>query len=340
SQGAIPNVPINIERLRAANLDVTLHAEHINDPSLPLQNMDTRFLLKDGDLKVDPLKFGVADGTIGGTVDLDGRQDVPKIATDLTLSRLSLKSFFTGTRFESLSAGRFGGHVKLTGDGKSLAQFLGTSNGHMTISMSGGQISALMINAADLDVAKAVANVLGTDKPTPLRCVVADFDVQRGMMVSKIFDIDTGLSNIYGTANIDFANEGLDIEIEGHPKKPSPLAVTAPITITGTMKNPNFGLKGGPLGARGAVAAALGVLLPPLAILPFIETGVGKDSDCAGLIQEAQAHAAEQAQAPGAPPQDQTSKPVPGTVPPPAPGTAPVINDTSRIPSTTGNPTP
>jgi hypothetical protein len=37
-----------------------------------------------------------------------------------------------------------------------------------------------------------IVNILGTDKPTPLRCVVADFDVEHGMMVSKIFDIDHG----------------------------------------------------------------------------------------------------------------------------------------------------
>jgi uncharacterized protein involved in outer membrane biogenesis len=67
SQGVIPNVPISLDRLRAANLDATLRAEHINDPSLPLQNMETRFLLRDGDLKVDPLNFGVADGTIART---------------------------------------------------------------------------------------------------------------------------------------------------------------------------------------------------------------------------------------------------------------------------------
>src|SRR6185437_9053364 len=133
----------------------------------------------------------------------------------------------------SLTAGRFGGHVQLTGDGKSLHDVLATGNGRITIAMSGRQIDALMINAADLDVAKAIVNVLGTDKPTPLRCVVADFEVQRGTMVSKVFDVDTGLSNIYGTANIDFQNEGLDVTIEGHPKKPTPLAATAPITITG-----------------------------------------------------------------------------------------------------------
>jgi hypothetical protein len=99
------------------------------------------------------------------------------------------------------------------------------------------------------------------------------------------------------------------------------------------MKKPNIGVKGGPLGARGAAATVLGILLPPLAILPFIEAGVGKDSDCDDLIHQAETHAAEQAQAPGAPPPDQTGKP-------PAAGKPPVMNDTSRMPSTTGNPTP
>lgn len=333
SSGVIPNVPINLDRLRAADLDVRLNAAHINDPSLPLQTLDARFRLEDGDLKIEPLNVGAADGKVSGEIELDGRQNVPKVSFDVTLARLSLKQFFAGTRFAPLSAGRFGGHLQLIGDGKSLAQVLATSNGHVTISMSGGQVSALMVNAADLDVARSLGNLLGTDKPTPLRCVVGDFAVENGMMVSKIFDIDTGLSNIYGTANIDFKNEGLDVTIEGHPKKPSPLAATAPITVTGTMKNPDIGLKAGALGARGAAATALGILLPPLAILPFIEAGVGHNSDCAALIEAAQKQGNQQAAAPGAPHASQSApSPVPGTQPPAAPGKPPVINDTTSMP--------
>jgi hypothetical protein len=38
------------------------------------------------------------------------------------------------------------------------------------------------------------------------------------------------------------------------------------------------------------IAAAIGAVLSPLAaILPFIEPGLAKDADCAGLIQEAKA---------------------------------------------------
>jgi uncharacterized protein involved in outer membrane biogenesis len=298
SQRAIPQMPINIERLRAADLDVGFKAQRINAPSAPLDNMDTRFLLKEGLLIIDPLKFGIADGTIDGKVGLDGRQDLPKVTTDLAIKRLSFKRFLQGTRFESLSEGRFGGRVLVSGSGKSLGDVLAAGNGAITASMSGGKISALMIDAASLDVAKAVVAALGTDKPTPLRCMVADFRLERGMMVSDVFEIDTELSNINGTVNVDFASEGLDVKIEGHPKKPSPLVAKTPITVGGTLKHPKFGIAPGELGLRGAAAAALGVILPPLAIIPFLEAGVGKDSDCEGLLQQARTHANEQAKAP------------------------------------------
>jgi uncharacterized protein involved in outer membrane biogenesis len=298
SERVIPRVPINVERLRAADLDARFRAQKINAPGAPLDNMDSRFLLKDGLLVVDPLKFGIADGTIHGKVGLDGRQDTPKVTTDLALERLSLKRFLEGTQFESLSAGRFGGRAQVSGVGKSLGDVLAAGDGRVTVSMSGGNISALMIHAASLDVAKAIVAALGTDKPTPLRCMVADFRLERGMMVSDIFEIDTELSNINGTVNIDFATEGLDVRVEGHPKKPSPFTARTPITVTGTLKNPRFGIAPGELAARGAAAAALGVILPPLAIIPFIEAGVGKDSDCAALIEQAKADSAQRAQTP------------------------------------------
>ncbi|HEX9466703.1 MAG TPA: AsmA family protein [Alphaproteobacteria bacterium] len=298
SERVVPRVPIDIERLRAADLDVRFRAHQINAPGAPLDDMDTRFLLKDGLLTVDPLKFGVADGTIDGKLGLDGRKDVPQVTTDLAIRQLSLKRFLENTRFESLSSGRFGGRFQVAGSGKSLGDVLGAGDGRVTVSMSGGQISALMIHAAGLDVAKALVRALGTDKATALRCAAADFRLERGLMTSDIFDIDTELSNIYGTANIDFATEGLDVRIEGHPKKPSPFVARTPITVTGTLKHPKVGLAAGEIGVRGAAAAALAAALPPLAIIPFIELGVGKDSDCAELIRQAQAHSAQEAQSP------------------------------------------
>jgi hypothetical protein len=43
------------------------------------------------------------------------------------------------------------------------------------------------------------------------------------------------------------------------------------------------------LAARGAAAALLGLVNPLLAVASFIETGPGKDSDCAEVLRRAKA---------------------------------------------------
>jgi uncharacterized protein involved in outer membrane biogenesis len=284
----LPDIPLNLARLRAANMDARFRAQRINAPNLPIEDMDTHFILRDGRLTIDPLKFGVADGAISGVLVLDGQQEVPHLDANLQLQHLSLKRFLEKTSFESLSTGHFGGQIKLAGAGRSLADVLATSEGRVSVTMSGGQVSVLMVHAASVDVAKAVATLLGTDKPTELRCAIADFHVDRGVANSEIFLIDTAQAHINGTAIIDFRDEGLDVRFTGQPKKPSPLVATTPITIRGKMKSPVVGVEPSGAVARGVAAAALGAVFPPLAIVPFIEMGLGKDAACAELIQRVQ----------------------------------------------------
>jgi hypothetical protein len=61
-----------------------------------------------------------------------------------------------------------------------------------------------------------------------------------------------------------------------------------PINISGTFQNPKVAPDIAQVAGRGAVAAALGVLTGgPGAILPLLDFGGAKDSNCAVLIQEA-----------------------------------------------------
>jgi hypothetical protein len=54
--------------------------------------------------------------------------------------------------------------------------------------------------------------------------------------------------------------------------------------ITGPLKHPSIRPEVGELAVRGGTAAALAVLLPPLAILPTIEFGQDESRECASRI--------------------------------------------------------
>lgn len=310
----LPDVPIELARLRAADIDIAFKANRLNAPGWPLSAMDTKIRLNDGLLEFDPISFGLAGGTVSGALSFNGRTDVPDVKIGLDLKNLGLRQFLKNARFNELSEGRFGGHIDLRGHGKSLAQVLGDSDGHVTLIMAGGRISLVVVEAADIDIAQLMPLILGKkNKTTPVHCAVADFTVKSGVLNSKIFVLDTGDSNIQGKAKVDLEKETINASIDAHPKDSSPLALQSKILLTGNLKKPGVMIDPVSTGLRGAAAVAAGAVLTPFAaILPFIEMEKGKDSNCAKLINTAAAHVPAEAIPANALPVIGAEKPLPG----------------------------
>lgn len=64
----------------------------------------------------------------------------------------------------------------------------------------------------------------------------------------------------------------------------------APVSVTGTLGDPTFGIKPEKLALQTGAAVALGVLLTPVAsVLAFIDPGLAKDTDCAAVLTQEQA---------------------------------------------------
>lgn len=284
----IPDVPIDLERLHAANMDLRLRAVQLYAPNLPFDSLDVRFDLQGGLLRLDPATVGIAGGTASGVITMDGRHEIPVVTADLFLRRIGLDQFVQDTQFEDLSAGLVGGRVQLQGHGGSLAAVLGSANGRLTLAMGGGQVSRLLIALAGLDIAEVIPLLLGEDETVDVRCAIGDFALQDGMLYSDTFVFDTEMSLLEGAAVVDLRYETIQGELEVHPKEFSPVASPVPLYITGTLSDPDVGLEPTGLVVRGAGALALGTLLTPLAaLLPFIQPGIGEDADCRALIDYA-----------------------------------------------------
>ena len=285
SPNLIPDVPLRVERLRGTDLDVTLHAARIEAPNLPFKGMDVRFDLQDGLLKLDPLNVVLADGTIDGVIEVDAQQDVPPMKLNLNLRNLSLAQFFAGTRFADTTEGVFGGQVTLAGQGASLADVLADSNGELAIVMADGKISLLLMEASDLDIGQALPLFLGQDKSTRIRCGLADFTMEEGLLTSEVVVLDTEDSLLVGNMTIDMEDEVINAKLDAKPKDNSLLALRVPVVVSGRLKEPDVGLDAERTLSRGAAAVALGTLLSPFAaILPFIESGDAENTNCRDLL--------------------------------------------------------
>lgn len=288
SEKLIPAVPLSRERLLATDLDVRLKAIKVDAPHLPFKGMDVRFNLHNGILKLDPLNLALADGRVEGRIEIDANPALPPMKMKLKLRQLNLTRFFKGTRFESNTKGLFGGKITLAGEGASLADVLATSNGDLALIMSGGEISLLLIEAADLDIGQALPLFVGKDKSTRINCGVMNFNVKDGMLTSNVVALDTKDSLLVGNVDINLKNEVINARLDAKPKDISLLSLRIPITITGNLKSPSVGIDKEKTATRGAAAIALGVLLTPFAaLLAFVEDGDAPDANCRALIRAA-----------------------------------------------------
>jgi AsmA protein len=178
--------------------------------------------------------------------------------------------------------------LKVSGAGDSIDALMQNAAGRMSMVIDGGRISNFALEALGLDLWEMLRLKAAGDKSIPVRCGVLDFAINRGVMQAKTAVLDTEDTNVTLAGDIDLGRESLDLTLHATPKDPSPLALRQPIHIRGRLTQPDIKLEKRRIAAKAAGALALGLVNPLLAILPLVETGPGRDSNCGKLIAEAE----------------------------------------------------
>ncbi|BBP01337.1 hypothetical protein SFSGTM_20450 [Sulfuriferula nivalis] len=285
----LPELPFRTERWDSVDADVRIQAKHIQRArALPIDNLVAHVKMNNAILTLDPISFGVAGGTLAGTVTLNGKHDPIQAKVNIHARKIQLNQLFPTIKLTRTSIGQIHGEFDLSGTGNAVDQMLASANGRATLVVDGGKISKLMLETAGLHLWEMLQLKVTGDEVITLNCAVADFDVKRGNLQTKIMVLDTDITTIMGRGNIDMAQETLDLELQPHTKILSPLALHSPIYIRGKFAKPVVSLDKTKLILRGAGAIALGVVNPLLVIIPLIDSGPGKDSACGKLIRRAQ----------------------------------------------------
>jgi AsmA family protein len=273
--------------------DVRLSAKRVLRPQqVPIDSLQTRIVMEDRRLTLAPLSFGVAGGRVSGPVVLNAREKPLAGNVDLEIQGLQLGRLFPALNSEQQSIGTLYGRAKLSARGDSIGALLGASDGQIAFAVDGGSVSLLLVELLGLDVAESL-QLLGTrNRQVRLRCAVGDLKVEKGVATPTTLVIDTTDTVVRVVGTIDFQREALDLVFHPEPKDPSIFALRSPIHLQGPFKDPKVRPEAGPIVARVAAAAALAALNPVLALIPFIETGPGEDSDCGRLIAQARAKGA------------------------------------------------
>ncbi|MEB2488539.1 AsmA family protein [Burkholderia multivorans] len=300
---ALPVEGFRTERWSAIDADVKFMGRRIvKDPALPITDLYTHIVMTDGVLSLQPLKFGVAGGSIASDLHLDGRERPLKARASTRVRGLKLKQLLPTMKTMQSALGEVNGDAQLSATGNTPAALAASSNGEVKLLVTDGTLSRLLMEAAGLNVANVVYEKMYGNRNVHINCAAADFVVTDGVLDSHAFALDTDDAVINIDGKVDMKNETMNLGIHPHTKGFRIFSLRSPLYVKGTFKNPHVGVNATALAVRGGAMVGLGLINPFAALIPLIAPSNHKPLPCQQLI------AAMQSQQPSAPPPGQRKK--------------------------------
>ncbi|WP_419729510.1 AsmA family protein [Lichenicola sp.] len=287
----LPTTPINMPKIKAADVHLAYRGDHIENRDVPLDNIVARLDIRNGDIDLKQLDFKVGTGTIFSSASLDPVGSSLKTRMHVDFHRVDLSRLLQATHTFH-GQGVIGGKADLTTEGNSIATMLGNGSGGLTLVMSGGgDISALLPDIAGLEVGNAILSAIGLPSRAAVQCFVLDMPLKDGILSTNTFLLQTSEARSVGKGTVDFRNQTLDYSLTTRSTHFSVGSLPGPINIIGKLGKPGI-MPGAEVVARAGAATGLGIVLAPLALLPTIQFGVGDAGVCAGALQDTRTHPA------------------------------------------------
>jgi len=281
----LPDTPLRLGGLRHLTWTLHLGVQQLEIGRDTLQAVSALLTVGHGIVSLEHLTGSLAHGQLAGDARFDATHEVALAqmslaAADIQLAQLSSKA-------DPPLSGSASGRLQLQGRGKSVHDIASSLEGTVSAVIPHGTVRATLAEAASLDLSAALGALSKSDKQTPIRCAVVSFDAHQGVLTSRTLVVDTDKALITGSGTLNAASQAVDFTLHGRPKHPN-LKLHSALSVRGTLAHPELRLNTPALLGQSAAAAALGVVLTPLAaVLAFVSPGLAHDADCAALLEQA-----------------------------------------------------
>lgn len=290
-----PDAHLQVDRVRAMDGDVHFRAKSIEAGSLPFKQVALHVKLDNGVLALEPVAFEMPQGHVTGNVKIDARKNVPKVhidvrVKDIQLDQLKGKGKGKAPDGPAPLGGVMEARAVIDGTGDSVHSVMSNANGMLTAVLPNGEVRSAFAELTGINVAKGVGLLLtNPNDRAEIRCGVAQFNIRDGLMSAENLTFDTQNVLITGKGDIKLGPEELNLQIKGEPKKVRLTRLRTPIEVKGHLLKPSVGVDVGSTVKQGAIAAALGAVVTPVAaVLAFVDPGLAKDQNCAAMLAEAE----------------------------------------------------
>ncbi|MBX3593543.1 AsmA family protein [Sphingomonas sp.] len=291
----LPDAPLRTDAL--ANFDAQLKwkVARVRAEKLPLSDVTLGLSLDDRLLKLAPLSFAMARGTVTSNVTINARDPAVVTDYDIRLSPTPMGTLLAGFGVEqSGTSGTVKARVNMRGTGNSVRKSLASASGRIAIVIPRGTMWTRNVQLSELDIGLFIQKMFEKklEKPVEINCGLIAFTVRDGIAAADPILIDTTKNVMLGRGGFSFRNESLDLAFRADGKKFSLFSGQSPVGIGGYFARPAIDVISPELLGRAGAGVGLAAAVNPLAaVLAFVDVGDAKSTDCGPVLAGAHARA-------------------------------------------------
>ncbi len=277
--------PIDLSGLRSLDADLETSVARLRHGKIEAQDIAAKIGLRGGRAAIQSLSGRFADGALsaqGHVAALAG----PGLETALTFKadKLDLAAMLKSLDAGNMIVGRADLALDVKGQGASLRALMTSLGGTANWIMGKGQVKNGYVDLLGTDLLRFAASATtGGSDATAVNCLVARFDIAKGVAVSRGILFDTDRMTVKGEGNVNLGTERLALKFTPNPKERSLINLALPWHVQGTLKKPDVAVDQGAAAERGALAL-LSAINPLALLVPLVTSGEGDQNPCLAAL--------------------------------------------------------
>jgi hypothetical protein len=279
AQRLLPEQPFPLQTLRALELELNYRAERVALTRSELRNVSFQVQLRQGRLQVRSIAGRVWQGTLSGSLELDGSLTPPRASLSLAVKDFEFADAFGALGAVGISGVRGLVALDLHGEGAGLRETLGSAKGVAEFYGTTGRIDNRFLSWWGSDLFVAMLPELGKQKAAEVKCTVGHFDVSDGQVETKSLLVDLDRLSIKGAGTVDLKTERIDLLLWPESRDRSLVSVSTPVRVTGTLADPNVAPQASSI-VESVVWILLGANNPPVLLLGWLGSGAADGNAC------------------------------------------------------------
>jgi uncharacterized protein involved in outer membrane biogenesis len=260
-----PADPLPLDGLKAADAEVQMKVAELVAAPWRLTDVALEMTLINGNLNISKYAAKAFEGTIDGSLALDGSKATPTLALKTQVRGLDYGqlSSFAMKQDKPMAHGQVDVDVDLNGAGGSVRALMAGLTGDIRAVTQDGRIDSNALNIVSGDVLSALPFMGESKDDKTIECGVVEFNIKQGQAAAKYLLFETGGISVVGEGGMNLAEEELALVFDPRAKKASMVSVAeVPVAVKGTFAEPEFvpdatAIAGNLLSTAGSIGTAI-----------------------------------------------------------------------------------